>query len=315
MVDIDFSALSDEDLKIVMESASSELYSRRVITGSLREAEDNANRYLRARDKYETNELGEPIHPPAWLPPTAAHDAYPVGYIVSHNGKNWQNIHFANSWEPGTTNSQWRDMSEPEPGGILAWGPGQSVRIGAARTHNGRVWEALVDHVTHIGWEPSAATHAVWFDLGTIEDYENVKNPPVEEPEPPVEEPPVDPISAAPWGEGVEYLEGDVVSYDNGYWRCDSDHTSSAPPSHSDEQWVYLGIIDENAPQEPEEPPVEEPPAPVVSEWSAEESYKVGDKVTHNGSIWECLIAHGAEYMGAWAPGIAHTVWKNIGTS
>ena len=28
--------------------------------------------------------------------------------------------------------------------------------------HNGKVWKAKVVHVTHAGWEPSAAAWAVW---------------------------------------------------------------------------------------------------------------------------------------------------------
>ena len=28
--------------------------------------------------------------------------------------------------------------------------------------HNGKVWKAKVAHVTHAGWEPSAAAWAVW---------------------------------------------------------------------------------------------------------------------------------------------------------
>lgn len=39
---------------------------------------------------------------PAWSQPFGAHDAYPAGAKVSHNGKNWINIHGdGNVWEPG----------------------------------------------------------------------------------------------------------------------------------------------------------------------------------------------------------------------
>lgn len=54
---------------------------------------------------------------------------------------------------------------EPEPG-ILAWAVGQQVEEGDKRTHNGRVWTAKLDHTTHAGWAPSAATYAVWTDSG-----------------------------------------------------------------------------------------------------------------------------------------------------
>ena len=39
---------------------------------------------------------------PAWVQPTGAHDAYPLGFRVSHNGQNWENTgSAANVWEPG----------------------------------------------------------------------------------------------------------------------------------------------------------------------------------------------------------------------
>lgn len=58
----------------------------------------------------------------------------------------------------------------------------------------------------------------------------------------------------------------------------------------------------------PDPDPPAAPPA-----WSPDASYEVGDKVTHNGRVWECLVAHGAEYQGTWAPGVAHTVWADLG--
>ena len=35
-------------------------------------------------------------------------------------------------------------------------------RQGAHVTHDGKTWRAKIDHVTHAGWTPSLATHAVW---------------------------------------------------------------------------------------------------------------------------------------------------------
>lgn len=57
----------------------------------------------------------------------------------------------------------------------------------------------------------------------------------------------------------------------------------------------------------------ETPPSEGAEPWSAQASYQVGDIVEHNGKLWECLIAHGAEYQGTWAPGVAHTVWQELG--
>lgn len=38
---------------------------------------------------------------PEWRAPTGAHDAYSLGYKVSHNGKHWISNVDNNVWEPG----------------------------------------------------------------------------------------------------------------------------------------------------------------------------------------------------------------------
>ena len=42
-------------------------------------------------------------------------------------------------------------------------------------------------------------------------------------------------------------------------------------------------------------------------------TYAVGDTVTKDGHRWSCLIAHGTERQGTWAPGIAPTIWSDLG--
>jgi len=39
--------------------------------------------------------------PAAWVQPTGAHDAYPIGARVTHNGHTWESWVAANVWEPG----------------------------------------------------------------------------------------------------------------------------------------------------------------------------------------------------------------------
>jgi len=38
---------------------------------------------------------------PAWVQPSGAHDAYVLGFIVTHNGQNGRSDFAANVWEPG----------------------------------------------------------------------------------------------------------------------------------------------------------------------------------------------------------------------
>lgn len=44
----------------------------------------------------DAHEDGQP-----WVQPTGAHDAYPLGTKVTHNGKTWTSATAANVWEPG----------------------------------------------------------------------------------------------------------------------------------------------------------------------------------------------------------------------
>ena len=108
-----------------------------------------------------------------WQDPGTDHSAmYRQGAYVTHQGKTWLSRHPGlNHWEPGVAGVDgriWLDVTpapideetgEPQ---IIAWDIGQEVQTGDLRTHDGKTWRAKVDHVTHAGWSPSPATHAVW---------------------------------------------------------------------------------------------------------------------------------------------------------
>ena len=105
-----------------------------------------------------------------WADPGTDHSAmYRQGAYVTHEGKTWLNTHpHLNHWEPGTLNGGWIDVTpapideETVESQIIAWGVGQEVQPGDLRAHDGKTWRAKVEHVTHAGWSPSSATHAVW---------------------------------------------------------------------------------------------------------------------------------------------------------
>ena len=73
---------------------------------------------------------------------------------------------------------------------------------------------------------------------------------------------------------------------------------------------VTYGLTDGRDPY-PE--PGQDRPAGHVGDWSASARYEIDDVVSHNGRYWRCLVGHGAEYQGTWKPGVAHTVWTDIG--
>ena len=53
---------------------------------------------------------------PEWIQPQGSHDAYPLGYKVSHNSHHWISLVDANVWEPSEENpTLWEKQPEPEP--------------------------------------------------------------------------------------------------------------------------------------------------------------------------------------------------------
>lgn len=57
--------------------------------------------------------IGDPTEEyPEWSQPLGAHDAYPLGAKVSHNGKKWTSDVANNVWEPGVYG--WTEVTEQE---------------------------------------------------------------------------------------------------------------------------------------------------------------------------------------------------------
>ncbi len=75
----------------------------------------------------------------AWVQPTGAHNAYPLGATVTHNGKTWLSLIPANVWTPGV--SGWREVVASGP---AAWvqplGAHDAYPLGAKVTHKGKTW-------------------------------------------------------------------------------------------------------------------------------------------------------------------------------
>ena len=86
----------------------------------------------------------------AWTQPTGAHDAYPLGASVTHNGKTWTNLTPANVWTPGVTG--WREVVAEGP---AAWvqplGAHDAYPLGAKVAHKGKTWTSTT--AANI-WEP-----------------------------------------------------------------------------------------------------------------------------------------------------------------
>lgn len=122
---------------------------------------------------------------------------YRYGDKTHHGGKVWRDVldptgDTLNVWEPRAPGIDERYWVEDETGqendstdkerpatpspmessgsdsGHKEWTVGLSVKTGEEYTHDGHLWRAKLDHTTHAGWIPSAATYAVWEDLGPL---------------------------------------------------------------------------------------------------------------------------------------------------
>lgn len=89
------------------------------------------------------------------------------------------------------------------------------------------------------------------------------------------------------WASGVSYKVGDRRRYDGRLWRCVQAHTSQSgwePPSVP-ALWVRTSHDGE------------------IPEWvqptGAHDAYTMGDKVKHNGKVWQSLID-----ANIWEPGV-----------
>lgn len=87
----------------------------------------------------------------AWVQPTGAHNAYPLGRTVTHGGKTWENIMPANVWEPGV--SGWREVvAEGYPAWVQPTGAHDAYSIGDRVSFEGANYESKINANT---WSPT----------------------------------------------------------------------------------------------------------------------------------------------------------------
>jgi chitodextrinase len=93
------------------------------------------------------------------------------------------------------------------------------------------------------------------------------------------------------WQENVSYQIGDIVEHNGSEYKCIQDHTSQADysPKDSVSLWRLLSSGEEY-------PQWEQPDG-------AHDAYKIGDKVEHEGYIWECTQGD-AEGLNVYEPGV-----------
>lgn len=197
---IDFSSFNDAELQLLVQQAREELIRRRRIA--------EAPEFI--QDMLVTNqrEQGEPGDP--WVRPTHALNAYPYGWVVTHESKTWRSTTPGNVGEPGV--SGWREQvpeGEAPPEWVQPAGAHDAYGVGERVLWEGQVWFSTREANV---WAPPEG----WA----------MENPPEPEPDPGTGE--------MPWEAGISYQPGDKVSYEGIVYECRQAHTGQAgwePPN------------------------------------------------------------------------------------
>mgnify|MGYP002515748325 CR=1 FL=1 len=98
------------------------------------------------------------------------------------------------------------------------------------------------------------------------------------------------------WKVGVGYTAGERVLFNEILYKVLLGHTSQEDwnPEVAPSLFAKVLIPDDN----------------VIPEWEQPDStntYKKGDKVTHNGKVWVSTVDN-----NSWEPGVANTTWEEV---
>lgn len=95
------------------------------------------------------------------------------------------------------------------------------------------------------------------------------------------------------WTAGVTVAAGDVVRHDGALWRVVQGHTTQADWPPPAVPALFTRVRDTTPAQ----------PSPWVQPTGAHDAYQQGDRVTHNGQVWESTVN-----ANVWAPPTFWTV-------
>ena len=147
---MDLTTLTDEDLEALRVDVLNEQDHRRIITEAPARADQLAARYAEAIGREDGDQ---------WVAPTGAHNAYPQGGIITHQGKTWESLIPNNVWTPGV--SGWREnVADGYPAWVQPAGAHDAYAKDAKVTHKGRVWTSTAANNV---WAPGVYG---WNDIG-----------------------------------------------------------------------------------------------------------------------------------------------------
>lgn len=140
---------------------------------------------------------------------------------------------------------------------------GKDYAIGDRFQYNGELYKVLQAHTSQADWVPGTGTESLYAKVdeihaGTAED-------------------PIPYNGNMELIENLYYTQGDVL------YRCTRSTGTAVYNALSELVGIYVEVVT----SEPEEPAGDE-----VAEWvqptGAQDAYDVGDRVSHNGMVWEC---------------------------
>ena len=166
------SSWPDEDLISLHSAVLREMTRRQTLAEAETRTTEIAAAYLDARDGTQPTPSAETLADvatwPDWVQPTGAHNAYPAGRIVQHNGVLYRSLIAANVWEPGGKGvpaGLWKtvtDAGDPPPTpDAPKWAAGTAYTVGYTVTYGGQVYRCVQAHKANVGWEPSRVP-ALW---------------------------------------------------------------------------------------------------------------------------------------------------------
>ena len=168
----DTTSWPDEDLTSLHSAVLREMTRRQTLAEAETKAADLADAYLDARDGTPPTESAETLADvaawPAWVQPTGAHDAYPQGRIVQHNGTLYRSLIAANVWEPGGEGvpaGLWETATDagdpPATPAAPEWVVGVAYQVGDLVTYQGKVYKCTIAHTSNSTWDPVNAV-SLW---------------------------------------------------------------------------------------------------------------------------------------------------------
>ena len=140
---------------------------------------------------------------------------------------------------------------------------GTDYAVGDRFQYDGELYKVLQAHTSQQSWVPGTGTESLYIRVddihaGTAED----------------------PI---PYNGNMELVENLYYIQDNVLYKCTRSTGTAVYNALSELVGIYVEVVT----SEPEEPAGDE-----VAEWvqptGAQDAYDVGDRVSHNGMVWEC---------------------------